>query len=119
MCAPCSPAQGAIFALEALEGFPVAVLQTCQSFCDRLFDACGSATMLLAERPPDRVDALFRDGGAFCGAVGLRVAEQDERGEQCFSSASRGQRVSAVAWLAVAAGLVVLRSVHADERSSL
>ena len=109
MCAPCSPAQDAVFLQSEISGFPVSVLQTCASFCERLHKQCSSATLVLASGERDRVDALFphRHGRGFCRAVGLHVVADDQ---PCFSAAGprRGARAEAVGLLAAAAGTLLL-----------
>ena len=120
MCAPCSPVQDAIFLRDVVAGFPVAVLQTCRSFCDRLFSACGSANLVLAgDREPDRVDTLFEDGRSFCRAVGLQAIERDEQaGAECFSAApQRHGRGSFAAGALLAAGASLLFA-RTDSRST-
>ena len=120
MCAPCSPAQDAIFLRDVVAGFPVAVLQTRRSFCDRLFSACGSANLVLAgDREPDRVDTLFEDGRSFCRAVGLQAIERDEQaGAECFSAApQRHGRGSFAAGALLAAGASLLFA-RTDSRST-
>ena len=98
MCAPCSPLQKSIFVQRTVAGFPVSVLRTCESFCDRLYSACSSSGVELAGGRVDRVDAAFASGRAFCRAAGLRVVghraeeveeEKEDEGRICFSAAAR------------------------------
>ena len=121
MCAPCSPAQEEVFLREHFAGFPVAVLRTCETFCDKLYDACASASLVLAgNRPADRVDALFSGGLSFCRAVGLRAVETDDHAA-CFSAASLGRfsgGTSVTAKLLLAAASSVLLVVWAGTSGS-
>jgi len=90
-CASCSPDQRLLFAQESVRGFDVAVLRTCESFCDRLYRTCGEASLVLAGGRTDRVDALFGTGLAFCQAVGLRAIPKVDHAV-CFSPAVTWRR---------------------------
>lgn len=97
-----------LFLQEQIANFPVAVLRTCESFCDRLYTSCSDAVLMLAGgRAPDRVDALFSGGLQFCQAVGLRAIPQDDNAA-CFSAASASWRRGGGAAAALHGGFLTM-----------
>ena len=105
MCSVCSPSQREIFVEETIVGFAIPVLRVCESFCEMLHTSCGSASLLSASGPRDRVDVEFEDGLAFCRAVGLRTVLTADRAA-CFSSATSWNPRATLAATAAAFGVV-------------
>ncbi|KAL6055649.1 hypothetical protein QOT17_016632 [Balamuthia mandrillaris] len=89
-CIYCHPNQGLYFRRKPVSSLPDE-LHLCSSFCDRLYQACGSAT--LKDRDGIAVNQAYRSGTEFCrdDPHWFQLWDPDviTEGDNCFDPSSR------------------------------